>query len=95
MKKITVLHLDSCPYCHNAKRAMEELTAASPEYAKLDVEWIEESRQPDLAQPFAKDYYYVPSIFIDGRKVYEAHPGESYEECRDAVEQAFKTACEA
>ena len=48
MKKITVLHLDSCPYCHNAKRAIEELTAANPEYAKLDVEWIEESRQASL-----------------------------------------------
>jgi len=93
MKKITVLHLDSCPYCHNAKRAMEELTAANPEYAKLDVEWIEESRQAEQARPFAKDYYYVPSIFIDGKKVYEAHPGESYEECRAAVEKAFKTAC--
>ena len=93
MKKITVLHLDSCPYCHNAKRAMEELTAATPEYARIDVEWIEESRQPELAKPYAKDYYYVPSIFIEGKKLYEAHPGESYEECRDAVERAFKATC--
>ena len=93
MKKITVLHLDDCPYCHNAKRAMEELKTANPEYAKIDVEWIEESRQSKLAQPFAKDYYYVPSIFIEGKNVYEAHPGESYEECRAAVEMAFKTAC--
>ena len=93
MEKITVLHLDSCPYCHNARRAMEELTAAVPEYAEVDIEWIEESRQPELAKPYGKDYYYVPSIFIDGKKVYEAHPGESYEECRDAVERAFKAAC--
>lgn len=93
MKKVTVLHLDSCPYCHNAKRAMEELKASSSEYAQVEVKWIEESRQPDLAKPYGKDYYYVPSIFVDGKKVYEAHPGESYEECRDAVEKAFKTAC--
>ena len=93
MKKITVLHLDSCPYCHIAKRAMEELKAENIEYAKLDIEWIEESRQPELAKPYGKYYYYVPSIFIDGQKVYEAHPGESYEECLAAVEKAFKVAC--
>lgn len=93
MKKITVLHLNDCPYCHNAKRAMEELTAATSAYAKLDVEWIEESHQPELAKAYAKDYYYVPSIFIDGKKVYEAHPGESYEECKEAVEKAFEAAC--
>ena len=93
MKKITVLHLDSCLYCHNTKRATEELKAANPEYAKIDVEWIEESQQEELARPFAKDYYYVPSIFIEGKKVYEAHPGESYEECRAVVEKAFKTVC--
>ena len=93
MKKITVLHLDDCPYCHNAKRAMEELKAENIEYAKLDIEWIEESRQPELAKPYGKDYYYVPSIFIDGQKVYEAHPGESYEECLASVEKAFKVAC--
>ena len=94
MKKITVLHLDDCPYCHNAKKAMDELAKVSPEYAKVEVEWIEESSQPELAKPYGKDYYYVPSIFIDGEKVYEAHPGESYEECKKAVEQAFKLACE-
>lgn len=93
MKKITVLYLDDCPYCHNAKRAMEELTAATPVYAKLDVEWIEENRQSELAKAYAKDYYYVPSIFIDGQKVYEAHPGESYEECKNSVEKAFNVAC--
>lgn len=93
MKKITVLHLDDCPYCHNAKRAMEDLRATNPDYAKLIIEWIEESRQPELATAYAKDYYYVPSVFVDGEKIYEAHPGESYEECYAAVEKAFKVAC--
>lgn len=93
MKKVTVLHLDNCPYCRNAKRAMEELKAANSEYAKLDIEWIEESRQPELAKPYAKDYYYVPSVFVGGEKIYEAHPGESYEECHTAVEKAFRVAC--
>lgn len=49
---------------------MEELTTANPEYAKIDVDWIEESRQAELARPFAKDRYYVPSIFIDGKDGY-------------------------
>lgn len=93
MKKITVLHLDDCPYCHNAKRAIDEIQSSSPEYATLEIEWIEESCQPELAKAYAKDYYYVPSVFVDGKKIYEAHPGESYEECHTAVEKAFKVAC--
>ena len=92
MKKITVLHLDDCPYCHNAKRAMDEIKAANPEFGKLEIEWIEESRQPELAKAHAKDYYYVPSVFVDGKKIYEAHPGESYEECYAAVKKAFQVA---
>ncbi len=31
--------------------------------------------------------------FVDGEKIYEAHPGEPYEECYAAVEKAFKVAC--
>ena len=93
MRKITVLHLDGCPYCRNAKQAMGELKSANPKYAKLDIEWIEENCQSELAVAYAKDYYYVPSVFVDGEKIYEAHPGESYEECYAAVEKAFKVAC--
>ena len=29
------------------------------------------------AQKYGKDYYYVPSMFVDGKKKYKAHPGET------------------
>ena len=32
MKKITYFHLNSCPYCKNANKAIEELRAENPEY---------------------------------------------------------------
>lgn len=94
MKKIIFLHLDSCPYCHNALKAMKELAAENADYAKIDVEKIEESKNPEAAKPFANDYYYVPTMFIDGKKMYEAHPGESYDECRAQVAKVFAAACE-
>ena len=52
------------------------------------------SSRREKAQPFAGAYYYVPSIFVDGTKVYEAKPGESYEECKQHVETAFRAAVE-
>ena len=94
MKKVTVLYMEGCPYCRNAARAMDELEKAYSAYAEVPVEWIEETREREKAQPFAGAYYYVPSIFVDGTKVYEAKPGESYEECKRHVETAVRAAVE-
>ncbi|WP_314624615.1 glutaredoxin domain-containing protein [uncultured Selenomonas sp.] len=92
MKKITVLYMDGCPYCRNAARAMDELEKAYSAYEAVPVEWIEETREGEKAQAFAKEYYYVPSMFVDGEKLYEAKPGESYEECKRCVEAVFQAA---
>ena len=43
--------------------------SAHPELAAVAVECIEESKQPDVAERY--DYYYVPTFYIDGRKVHE------------------------
>ena len=94
MKKITVLYMEGCPYCRNAARAMDELEKVYSAYEEVPVEWIEETREGEKAQPFAKDYYYVPSMFVDGVKLYEAKPGESYEECKHCVEAVFQAAME-
>lgn len=92
MKKITVLYMEGCPYCRNAARAMDELEKAYSSYEEAPVEWIEENREREKAQSFAGEYYYVPSMFVDGVKLYEAKPGESYEECRAHVEAVFQAA---
>ena len=35
------------------------------------------------------DYYYVPTIFYGEEKLYEAQPGQSFEEIREHIRKAF------
>ena len=71
MKKITMIKIPGCPYCAKAKKAFEEL-CQKPEYANAEVEVIDEQLQPELVTPYNGKYYYVPSLFIDGEKLFEA-----------------------
>ena len=87
MKEIKLFYLTHCPYCHNARRAIEELIRDNPAYGDICVVWSEESEKPELAEQY--DYYYVPSVFFAGEKLYEAHPSESYEDCRKNMKAAF------
>ena len=87
MKKLTLFHLQNCPYCHNARRAIDELVKENPEYGAIAIDWIEERQQPELAERY--DYYYVPTIYDGERKLYEASPSESYEDCKRNVKAAF------
>ena len=93
MKELELFYLEECPYCVSARRAVEELRAEKEAYAALPIRWIEESEQPGLAE--ARDYYYVPSVFLDGRKLYEARPGQSHEAIRNALRRAFDEALRA
>ena len=90
MKKITLFHLDDCPYCHYAKRALAELVKENPAYEEIRVDWIEERRQPKIAAQY--DYYYVPTIFYGNEKLYEARPSEKYEDCKRNVKAALDIA---
>ena len=87
MREIKLFYLESCPYCHNARRALKELVKENPVYGEIRVEWIEESEQPDLAQQY--DYYYVPTIFAGDKKLYEARPSEDYAACKQNVKAAL------
>ena len=89
-KKLTILHLDDCPYCHKARRALGELQEAEPTFRDVEVEWIEEERQSEAAGRYT-DYYYVPTIYAGERKLYEAHPGDSYEKIKANVKKALDT----
>lgn len=93
MKTLTLFYLEDCPYCRNARKALAELVAENPSYGEIHIDWIEESQQPDLAGQY--DYYYVPTIFADEQKLYEAHPGESYAECKEQVRSALETVLQA
>jgi len=87
-KKLTILHLDDCPYCHRARRALDELCEEDPARRGVAVEWIEEERESEAASRYT-DYYYVPTIYAGGEKFYEAHPGDDYETIKAAVRAAL------
>ncbi len=88
MKKITLIKMEGCPYCAAAYRAIDEL---KKDYPPVELEIIDENTQPKLAERFT-DYYYVPSMYVDGKKIYEARPGEPYEECLANVKKVFEAA---
>ncbi len=87
---LTVFVMQGCPYCRNARRAVEELLEENPAYRAVEIAWIDENRQPELAAQH--EYYYVPSAFLNGEKRYEARPGESYGECKTQMRLALDAA---
>ena len=90
MDKLTLFYLEDCPYCRNARKAMAELTGENAAYAAVPVDWIEESRRPEVAERY--DYYYVPAVFAGEKKLYEAHPGESFDACKRNLASALDAA---
>lgn len=87
MKKITYFYIDFCPYCKNADRAIKELCSENEEYKKIEIRKINEDEHPEISEKY--NYYYVPTFFVDGKKEYEAHPGESYDECKRTIKSIF------
>ena len=84
MKKITYFKLPLCPYCIQANRWINEVMYEHPEYANIELEVIDESRNRKLARQY--DYYLVPSFYVDGQK---AHEGAA---SKHIVEQVFEKA---
>ena len=86
MKHIQLFYLKQCPFCKKALRYIEEAKAAHPELQSLQIELIEESEEPALADQY--DYYYVPTFYIDGVKVHEGgiYPEEVEPLLRKALE---------
>lgn len=69
MKPIKLFYLRTCPFCKKALRYIDEAKAAHPELAAVEIEMIEESEQPAVADAY--DYYYVPTFYVGGVKVHE------------------------
>lgn len=69
MKKITMFTMQSCPYCKSARKWMDEILESDAKYSKIPLTVIDETEEPDLAAKF--DYYYVPTYYIDDKKVHE------------------------
>lgn len=74
-KDVKMMVLRSCPYCRQAFQIIEELKAEHPEYQQIAIEVIEEDKEPETANRY--DYWYVPSFYVDGKKLHEGVPSKS------------------
>jgi len=93
MNALTIFYLEGCPYCAGARRAYAALTAANADYARVPVEWIEETEQAALAERY--DYFRVPSFFLGERKLFEARLFDRYEDIESALRAALDAALDA
>jgi len=85
MKEIWLFHLPNCPYCRQARQYIAQLQQENPAYAALSIRLIDESTEVELAEQH--DYYYVPTFYVDGRKL---HEGAATKEQVKAVLDAAK-----
>ena len=90
MKDVLIFYLEDCGYCHKARRALAELMEELPGAKELKITMIEESREPELAERY--DYYAVPSCYVGGEKLFEAHIGMSYEDIKREVKRVLEAA---
>ena len=87
MKPVKLFYLRNCPFCKRALRYIDEAKAAHPELAAVEIELIEESEEPEVADRYV--YYYVPTFYVGGEKL---HEGGIYP---DEVEAVLRKALEA
>lgn len=86
MKKITMFYQENCPHCKKAFAMMKDLFAQHPEYEKIPLVKVEENKDPETANKY--DYYYVPTFFVDDKKLHEGVP--SLEAVSAVFEEAAK-----
>ena len=79
MKKITMMYLNGCPYCNNAKKILDEVLKDHD----VEVIYAEENHEKELADSL--DYYYVPSFFDGTKNLYEASKSDSYDIMKDKI----------
>lgn len=72
MKDVLMMVLSDCPYCRQADRMIEELKNENDAYGKIAIRRVDEEMDTKLAESL--DYYYVPSFFVDGKKLMEGVP---------------------
>jgi len=86
MRSVKLFYLKNCPFCKRAMQYLAEAQEKHPELRAVEIERIEESEQPQVADRF--DYYYVPTFYVGDEKV---HEGGIY---ADEVEQVLRKALE-
>ncbi|MFI3319431.1 MAG: thioredoxin [Rikenellaceae bacterium] len=69
MKKLTMFIQPRCPFCVKALKYIEDAKSTYPELQTIDIEVIDELKEPALADTY--DYYYVPTFFLGREKLHE------------------------
>lgn len=69
MKELLYFILPGCPYCKRTNKYINELYNENPEYKKIPIKVIDESKAVDFSNSY--DYYYVPTIFCGSKKLLE------------------------
>lgn len=72
MKELTYFRLSYCPHCIRANNYLEELQRENPEYRKISIKIIDESKDRRIADEY--DYYLVPCFFMGDKKLHEGIP---------------------
>ncbi|MDR2145949.1 MAG: thioredoxin family protein [Tannerella sp.] len=86
MKPVKLFYLERCPFCKKAFAFIDQLKQEDSRYKDIEIETIEESVYPEIADTF--DYYYVPTFYVDGKKVHEG--GIFKEEVQRIFEKALE-----
>ncbi|MBC5736549.1 thioredoxin family protein [Lawsonibacter sp. NSJ-52] len=71
MQEILMFVMAGCPHCRLAHKLMDELLEEHPGWKDIPVRVVDERREAALADSY--DYYYVPSYYVNGKKVHEGH----------------------
>lgn len=87
MENVLWFYKKGCPYCRNAQKAYEELIEENPEFRQIIIKKVDEDIEVDFSNSY--DYYYVPTLFVGDIKAYEAHPSESFNECKAKLHVIF------
>ena len=71
MRDVLMFILPGCPHCRYALEAQQALLRAHPEWRDIPLRIVDESQERAFAD--AHDYYYVPTWYVGGEKVFEGH----------------------
>ena len=52
MKAVKLFYQERCPFCKKALRYIEELKEEYPEFQPIEIEMIEETQHPDIADKY-------------------------------------------
>ena len=83
-KEVLMMVMAGCPHCRRAFDLMAALREANPAYRDVPVKVVDETVETAFAATL--DYYYVPTFFVDGKKLHEGQPSVA------AVEAVFQAA---